>query len=191
MAAARRQDQHDGTDFPLFCSASEQQLLSWSDLDKYGSNLPPKSDSPLSPKASALIGDMLHSANGEAVVANHARAVNAVQVRTQCVEWAPPVDFVNKTVLSLEAAVAKGAKLKCRNYEAKLSVAVGNTYSPMWDVADSCRTGTAINVICVFAAGAILGPLETDKWVQFYITWNRLELTINLGSTFMNLYARM
>ncbi|XP_068634679.1 pentatricopeptide repeat-containing protein At1g11290, chloroplastic-like [Aristolochia californica] len=76
------------------------------------------------------------------------------------------------------------------DYEMCGDVAVGNTYSPVQDVADSCSTGTATNVICVLAACAILGALETDKWVHFYITRNRLELTVNLGTTLMNLYAK-
>ncbi|XP_068659589.1 uncharacterized protein [Aristolochia californica] len=54
----------------LHLSHDNQGLLA--ELDKYGSNLPPKSDYPLPPKATAVTGDMLHSAKGEAMVDDHA-----------------------------------------------------------------------------------------------------------------------
>ncbi|XP_068639446.1 pentatricopeptide repeat-containing protein At3g62890-like [Aristolochia californica] len=61
------------------------------------------------------------------------------------------------------------------DYEMCGDVVVGNTYSPVQDV---------------LAAIVILGALESDKWVHFYITRNKFELTVNLGTTFMNLYAK-
>ncbi|XP_068667693.1 pentatricopeptide repeat-containing protein At3g47530-like [Aristolochia californica] len=76
------------------------------------------------------------------------------------------------------------------DYEMCGDVAMGNAYSPVQDVADSCSTGTTTNVICVLAACAILGALEIDKWVHFYITRNKLALTVNLGATLMILYAK-
>ncbi|XP_068653783.1 uncharacterized protein [Aristolochia californica] len=50
----------NGTDFPLFCFASKQKLLSWSDLEKYGSNLPPEYGSLLPPKSTM---SWLHKSN--------------------------------------------------------------------------------------------------------------------------------
>ncbi|KAG9446717.1 hypothetical protein H6P81_012845 [Aristolochia fimbriata] len=47
-----------------------------------------------------------------------------------------------------------------------------------------------VTMVSVLASCAILGALETGKWVHFYVKKKRLKLTVNLGTALMDFYAK-
>ncbi|XP_068666990.1 pentatricopeptide repeat-containing protein At1g08070, chloroplastic-like [Aristolochia californica] len=47
-----------------------------------------------------------------------------------------------------------------------------------------------VTMVSVLASCAILGALETGKWVHFYTKMKRLKLTVNLGTALMDFYAK-
>ncbi|XP_062185997.1 pentatricopeptide repeat-containing protein At1g08070, chloroplastic-like [Phragmites australis] len=70
--------------------------------------------------------------------------------------------------------------------------------------ADQCREALAlfsemqvaevepndVTMVSVLSACAVLGVLETGKWVHSYIKWKRLPLTVVLGTALVDFYAK-
>lgn len=47
-----------------------------------------------------------------------------------------------------------------------------------------------VTMVSVLSSCAVLGALETGKWVHFYIRKKRLKLTVTLGTSLMSFYAK-
>ncbi|KAH7549832.1 hypothetical protein JRO89_XS13G0088500 [Xanthoceras sorbifolium] len=47
-----------------------------------------------------------------------------------------------------------------------------------------------VTFVSVLSSCAVLGALETGKWVHFYVKKKRMELTITLGTALMDFYAK-
>ncbi|MCL7051155.1 hypothetical protein MKW94_013400, partial [Papaver nudicaule] len=58
-------------------------------------------------------GSMLHISNGEEVKEDEVSGPNVVHVHRKCIEWAPQVYYVGKTVMNLELELVRASKLKC------------------------------------------------------------------------------
>ncbi|KAK4844431.1 hypothetical protein QYF36_020211 [Acer negundo] len=47
-----------------------------------------------------------------------------------------------------------------------------------------------VTLVSVLSCCAVLGALETGKWVHFYVKKKRMELTVTLGTVLMDFYAK-
>ncbi|KAK0586765.1 hypothetical protein LWI29_011913 [Acer saccharum] len=47
-----------------------------------------------------------------------------------------------------------------------------------------------VTLVSVLSCCAVLGALETGKWVHFYVKKKRMELTVTLGTALMDFYAK-
>ncbi|KAL5702380.1 non-specific serine/threonine protein kinase [Ranunculus cassubicifolius] len=64
-------------------------------------------------------GPLVHYLNGKAVDGDKATHPNVLHVHSKCAEWTPEVHYRGNTLMNLESALSRAAKLKCNKCNLK------------------------------------------------------------------------